>query len=82
MTHIVDIMQSICYIISLMAALAVTGSQVYYNAVEGVGFGQPISWIASLMTFIFAFAFSQVFVIVAERLLWLLYRRWEKLNLE
>lgn len=70
------------WLVSLVAALAVTCVQVYTNITEGIGFGEPMAWVASLLTFAFAFVFSLVSMTLVQCFLRFLYRRWERLNLE
>lgn len=66
------------WIVSACAALAIAGVQVYTNAVEGVGFGPPIAWISTILTFIVGFSMMQFF----QTVLSCLYGRWHRKNLE
>jgi len=66
----------------VIAALVITGFQVYYNLTEGVGYSQAIGWISSLLTLAFSFVFALTLLTLNERLLQFLQRRWERHNLE
>lgn len=68
--------------VSLMAALVITAFQVYHTIARGIGFAEPINWISSLLTFVIALIFSVAFVTLVQRFLELLYRTWERHNLE